>query len=82
MSAHNSSSGDRLEAINIDPMDPAEVALLRGQSWSDRLRISGELFLAVRNMIEVSVRANNPDWDEVAVKREAARRMLRDYDSN
>ena len=64
--------------LRMDIIDAAEDQLLRGQSWSDRLRIAAQLFLATRNMVAVAVRAEHPQLDDLAVAHEVSRRLLHD----
>ncbi len=60
-----------------DAIDEAMIPILRAKSGMERLRMLNGMFRSARQIVEYSIRAAHPDWDEAAVCEAASRRMLR-----
>jgi hypothetical protein len=58
-------------------MDDRMAEILRTKTGAERLRIADGMFRFARQLIEASVRARNPEWDDKRVQREVARRISR-----
>ncbi len=65
----------RLDCGQIEVVDDAMARVLRGKSGAERLKIAGKLFVFVRELIESSIRAAHPDWDESRIAAETAKRL-------
>lgn len=53
----------------------AMAEVLRRKTPAERLAIVDALWRSTRSMIEHSLRAAHPDWDDAMVRREVARRL-------
>jgi hypothetical protein len=56
-------------------MDDRMAQVLRGKSGAERLRIADGLFSFARELIESSIRAAHPEWEEARIRSETARRL-------
>ena len=65
----------RLDLVRIEVPDDAMASVLRGKSGSERLRIADKMFSFARELIESSIRATHPDWDDPRIAAETARRL-------
>jgi hypothetical protein len=61
--------------LRVEIPDDAQVAVLRGMSGADRLRIASGMFRAARKMLESDLAARHPEWDEERLRAEVARRL-------
>ena len=59
----------------FEVMDDRMAQVLREKSGAERLRIGDGLFSFARELIESSIRAAHPDWDETRIAAETARRL-------
>jgi hypothetical protein len=66
----------RLDSRQVEVLDEAMAEVLRQKRPEDRLRIGFDLWISARNMLTTHIRRTHPDWDEKAVEREVARRLL------
>lgn len=67
----------RLDAGQIEVVDEAIAQVLRRKTPAQRVAMIFAANRTMRAVIEGSVRARHPDWDDAHVKREVARRMMR-----
>jgi hypothetical protein len=65
---------------NFEVMDDAMVAVYRGKSVAEKLAIAHGMWRYARSRIEAAVRWQHPEWDDLAVRREVSRRLLRGSD--
>jgi hypothetical protein len=70
----------RLDDGQIEVMDPAMVEVQRRMTTWQRLAVGFGMWDYTRKRVTAAVRWQHPDWDEAAVQREIARRMLRESD--
>ncbi len=61
---------DRFEVVS-DEM----AAIFRRKTGAERLEIASRLFESARRMLINHLRGEHPDWDELQIDREAARRL-------
>jgi len=59
----------------IEVVDELMARVLRDKSGAERLRIADGLFSFARELIESSIRAAHPEWDEARIRSETARRL-------
>lgn len=59
----------------FEVMDDRMAQVLREKSGAERLQIADKMFLFARELIESSVRAAHPDWDDPRIAAETARRL-------
>jgi UDP-3-O-[3-hydroxymyristoyl] glucosamine N-acyltransferase len=62
----------------IEVIDGEMAALLREKTGAERLEIGDQMFVAAREMIEASVRQNQPQLSSDQVRQEVARRIAGD----
>ena len=62
-------------AERFEVMDDRMAQVLREKSGAERLCIADGLFSFARELIESSIRAAHPEWDEARVRSETARRL-------
>lgn len=67
----------RLDPRQVEVLDEAMAGVLREKRPQDRLRIGFNLWISAHRMLMSHIRHSHPDWDEKAVEREVARRLLR-----
>jgi hypothetical protein len=67
----------RLDPGQIEVPDAAVTEVLRHKTPAERVAMIIASNRTARLMVEASVKRQHPDWDEAAVKKEVARRMLR-----
>ena len=60
---------------HLDVMDEEMAAVYRRMTGGERLRIAFGLFASARRMLASHLRSEHPDWDEVAIQQEVARRI-------
>jgi hypothetical protein len=60
----------------VEVLDEAMAEVLRQKRPQDRLRIGFNLWISAHNMLMTHIRHTHPEWDDKAVEREVARRML------
>ena len=65
----------RLDAGRVEVLDNAMAQVLRGKSGAERLRIADKMFSFARELIRSSIRAAHPDWDDLRIAAETARRI-------
>ena len=56
--------------LRVEIRDDAQVAVLRGMSGADRLRIASGMFRAARKMLESDLAARHHEWDEERLRAE------------
>ena len=66
----------RLDPRQVEVLDEAMAEVLRQKRPQDRLRIGFNLWISAHNMLTIHIRHTHPDWDEKAVEREVARRLM------
>jgi hypothetical protein len=66
----------RLDPRQVEVLDEAMAEILRHKRPQDRLRIGFDLWISTHKMLTTLVRHSHPEWDEKAVEREVARRLL------
>lgn len=59
----------------VEVMSEEMARALRGKTGVQRLEIASRMFCAARSMLLNHLRSIHPDWDEVRIEREAARRL-------
>jgi hypothetical protein len=60
---------------SFESVDKEMVAIYRGKTPLDRLEIASGLWRLSRNVLAGSLRFQHPDWDEMKIMAEVARRM-------
>jgi hypothetical protein len=65
----------RTDTLNPEIVDDEMAAVLRGKTPVERLRVAFGLWTSTKNMLERLLKSQHPDWDDRAIKAEAARRM-------
>ena len=60
---------------HIEVMDDQMADVLRRKTGAERLRIASEMYASARRMLMSHLRAENPEWPEDQIIREAARRL-------
>ena len=60
---------------HFEVMDDLMAQVLREKPGAERLQIADKLFCFARELIESSVRAAHPDWDDPRIAVETARRL-------
>lgn len=68
----------RLDPGQIEVVDPAVAAILRRKTVTERAAMMFEANELMRKMIAAPLRARHPDWTDEQIRREVARRMLRE----
>lgn len=66
----------RLDPRQVEIMDDVMAEFLRQQRPQDRLRIGFNLWTSAHRMLTTYIRTTHSEWDEKAVEREVARRLL------
>ena len=56
-------------------MSDEMTEVLRQKTGAERLKIASRLFSSARRMLLHHLRSEHPDWSDVQVDREAARRL-------
>jgi hypothetical protein len=59
----------------FEGVDQEMVAIYRGKTPLDRLEIASGLWRLSRNVLAGSLRFQHPDWNEIKIMAEVARRM-------
>ena len=59
----------------IEVIDPAMAAVIRSKTGAERLRIANGMFVSAREMIRSFLRAEHPDWADMALEEAVARRL-------
>lgn len=65
----------RLDPGQIEVVDEFMARVLRDKSGAERLHIADGLFSFARELIESSIRAAHPDWEEGRIRAETAKRI-------
>jgi hypothetical protein len=60
---------------SIEILSEEMAAVLRLKTGAERLRIASLMFVSAREMLLNHLRAEHPDWEELRIHREAARRL-------
>lgn len=60
---------------DFECVDDVMAEILRKKTGAERLKIAFGMFSSARRMLLAYLRAENPDWTEEQVNREAARRL-------
>ena len=69
------SSSMRLDAGQIEVLDPAMADVLRRKTPAERLAIASGIWESVRIMLLTQLAERHPDWSPPQVEREVVRRM-------
>ena len=64
----------------IEGVDPVVGGILKGMSVAERISLVEDSNQVARLLIAGGVRYRHPDWSEVQIQAEVARRLLRDPD--
>ena len=59
----------------IEVIAPEMAAVIRSKTGAERLQISNGMYVSARRMILSHLRAEHPEWDELRLRDEAARRL-------
>jgi hypothetical protein len=59
----------------FESVDQEMVAIYMGKTPLDRLEIASGLWRLSRSVLAGSLRSQHPDWDEIKITAEVARRM-------
>jgi hypothetical protein len=59
----------------IEVLDDQMADILRRKTGAERLRIASGMYASARRMLMSHLRAENPEWPEERILREAARRL-------
>jgi hypothetical protein len=59
----------------VEVLEDSMVAVYRGKTSLERLRIAFGLWTSTRNLLTGILRSEHPDWDSERVQAEVARRM-------
>jgi hypothetical protein len=65
------------DASRLEPLDPVRLEIMRRLTTAERLAIAFDLNRFARERIAHDLRAQHPEWDDVAIQKEVARRFLR-----
>jgi hypothetical protein len=65
-----------LDPRPVEVLDEAMAEVLRQKLPQDRLRIGFNLWISAHKMLTTLIRHSHPEWDEKAVEREVAGRLL------
>lgn len=65
----------RQDIAHIEVVDEKIAEVLRQKSGAERWRIANGLFRFAQTMIRSSLRSAHPEWDDVQIDRETARRI-------
>ena len=65
----------RLDAGQIEVIDPAMAEILRRKTPAERLAIASEMWESARTMLLTQFAERHPDWRGPQVEREVVRRM-------
>lgn len=66
----------KIDPRRIEVVDDAVADILRRKKPYERVQMVFEANRLARAIVETSLRGRHPDWDDVQVRREVARRML------
>ena len=66
----------RLDPRQVEVLDETVAEVLRQKEPAERLRIGFSLWTSAHDMLMTYIRHTHPDWDQIAVEREVARRFL------
>lgn len=58
-----------------DDLDPAMIEILRGKTPLEKIAMADAMWHSARNQILLILRAQYPEWTEVQIQREAAKRL-------
>ena len=67
----------RLDPGQIEVVDDAVAEILRRKTPAERVEMIFACNRTMRLLIEGGIRTFHPDWDDVQIKKEVARRMTR-----
>lgn len=59
----------------IEAVDPIMADVLRKKTEAERLQIAWGMWRSARDMLRTLLRAQHPEWSQVEVERETARRL-------
>ena len=62
-------------SIQVEVMSEEMAAILRQKTGAERLQIANDMFVSARRMLLSHLRAEHPDWNDLRIEREAARRL-------
>lgn len=65
----------QVDPRNLEVVDDEMAAVLRTKSGAERLRIAFGMFTFARRLLIAHLRHQHPEWTEVQISGEAARRL-------
>jgi hypothetical protein len=65
---------------NIEVIDDALAAVLRNKTPAERIAMAADANETARKLAAAGIRHDHPDWSQLDVEREVARRMLGEAD--
>ena len=60
---------------SIEAISDEMAAVFRLKTGAERLEIASRMFASARRMLMNHLRSLHPDWDDVRIEKEAARRL-------
>ena len=64
-----------LSPNRIEVVDDDMAEILRAKSGAERLQIAAGMFASARRMLTSLLSSDHPNWSEVEIQREVARRL-------
>lgn len=61
--------------IRVEAVDPEMAEILRRKTPAERLAIASGLWRSARVLLTSNLRSLHPNWDDVQLRREVARRL-------
>jgi hypothetical protein len=62
-------------SYHVEVVDEAVAAILRQKTGAQRLEIASRMFASARRMLIHHLRSIHPEWNDLQIEREAARRL-------
>lgn len=59
----------------IEVIDDATAAMLRSKTVAEKLAMLDQMWVFARELVTAGVKDQHPEWSELQVRREVARRM-------
>lgn len=66
-----------LDPRNIEVIDDRMAEIFRRKTGAEKLQIAESMYRYARSVVITRIQNDHPEWDEQAVRHEAARRMSR-----
>ncbi len=64
-----------LDSWNIEVVDDEMAHVFRAMTGAQRLKIANDMFRSARSMIASHLATEHPEWDELRLQQEVARRL-------